>query len=126
MCSPTMELLKAESMAEKREALATGRLERGWFRGRPSTEKDRSAARNRSAFTALRVRPTAAAATATEHACDREETLQLGDASAKSSIFFPRAMVVETPVYKGSRTNGLGGVFFSSGADNEVVAAQQS
>lgn len=48
-----MELLKAESMAENREALATGKLESGWLRGSPSTEKDRSAARKRSAFTAL-------------------------------------------------------------------------
>lgn len=51
--SPTMALLKAASMAEKREALETGRLSRGWFSGRLSTEKDRSAARNRSALTAL-------------------------------------------------------------------------
>ena len=51
--SPTMELLKAASMAEKREALETGRLSRGWFSGRLSTEKDKSAARNRSALTAL-------------------------------------------------------------------------
>lgn len=52
-----MELLKAESIAENREALATGRLDSGWFNGRPSTENDRSAARNRSAFTALGISP---------------------------------------------------------------------
>ena len=54
-----MELLKAGSMADNREALATGRLESGWLRGRPSTEKDKSAARKVSAFTALRINPTA-------------------------------------------------------------------